>query len=166
MPTINLRKYPQWKQTPAKITLSIFYTVFFVIWIGKHCVDSCKFEISRLLKKEILYATHTLWGNVHVRKLTFCYLLLLGWEYYHWVHKQNSDQLKQIKTHNNKVIRNDKNLSWETRKKKKRGKEKISQPFQNIRDAMYSVSQLMKAKCYLCMSLLKFSSKINVYIFI
>lgn len=48
------------------------------------------------------------------------------------MHKQNSDYLKQIKTHNNKVIRNDKNLSWGGKKKRK----KISLLFQTKRDAM------------------------------
>lgn len=124
--------------------------------------DSFKFESSRLLKMEILYATHILWGNVRARKLTFCYLFFLGWECYNSVHKQNSDQLKQIKTHNNKIIRQKSFLG----NKKKKKEENISQLFQTIRDAMYSFSQLMKAKCYLLTSLLKLSSKINEHILI
>lgn len=48
--------------------------------------------------------------------------------------------------------------------KKKRGK--IPLLFQNIRDAIYSFSQLMKAKCYLWMSSLKVTRKINKYVFL
>lgn len=121
------------------------------------------------LKKEILYATYILWGNVRTRKLTFCYLFLLGWECYHRVHKQNSDHLKQ-KNPTTTITTNPTITKWLEMTKIflgiKKKEEKISQLFQIRRDAIYSFSQLMKAKCYLLMSLLNLSSKINEYIFI
>lgn len=88
------------KQTPLnnnikKITLSSFYDAFLFIWKAKHYADSYNFKISNCWESSFLYTMYTLWGNANARKLTFCYLFLLGWECYHWVHEQNSEHVKE-----------------------------------------------------------------------